>query len=123
MRRGAGGAGVAPLKHPGLLDKFLEALKDWNCGGVIEWKPAASEWLSKNLECLSQKAIGKLMWQHVADGGEIDQVVETREPYRDCRRFHYDFRVPITGRVIYVETLLLDTKAGPTIYVVSIHNA
>ncbi len=113
---------MAPLKDPGLLDKSLEALKDWNCGGVIEWKPVASEWRRKYLENLSQKAIGKLMWEHVALGGEIDQVVETREPYRNRHRYHYDFRVPITGRVIYIETLLLDTKAGPTIYVVNIHN-
>ncbi len=114
---------MAPLKDPGLLDKFLEALKDWNCGGVIEWKPLASEWLRRNLEHLSQKAVGHLMWEHVSNGGEIDQVAETRERYRERHQYHYDFRIPVVGRLIYIETRLVESKMGPTIYVVNIHDA
>lgn len=114
---------MAPLKDRRLLDRFLGALKDWSCGGVIEWKPLASEWLRRNLENLSQKAIGQLMWEHVANGGEIDQVVETREGYRDRHQYHYDFRISVVGRVLYIETRLVETKMGPIIYVVNIHDA
>jgi hypothetical protein len=62
------------------------------------------------------------MWQHVAGGGEIDQVAETREDYRNRYPYHYDFRLPIAGRLIYIETCCDDTMMGPTIYVVNIHD-
>jgi hypothetical protein len=29
---------VAPLKDPDLLKKFVEAIKEWNCDGFIQWK-------------------------------------------------------------------------------------
>ena len=68
----------------------------------------------------SQKAIGEAMYDHVVNGGEIDQVKENYEGYRDTHPFHYDFRIPIAGRHIYVETVFDETKMGPTITVVSI---
>jgi hypothetical protein len=114
---------VAPLTDPRLLASFLEALKEWNCDGFIQWKRLPAEWLRKNLENLSQKAVGQLMWEYVASGGEIDQVAETREGYHDLYECHYDFRVPVAGRLIYIETLFEETKMGPTIYVVNIHDA
>ena len=114
---------MAPLKDPELRKKFLGALGDWNCGGVIQWKPLPSEWLRKNLSNLSQKAVGLLMFEHVAGGGEIDQVVETREGYRDHHQYHYDLRIPIAGRLIYIETRFAETKMGPTIFVVNMHDA
>ncbi len=114
---------MAPLKDPQLRASYEEALREWNCEGFVQWKPLPSEWLRKNLENLSQKAIGQLMWQHVADGGEIDQVVETREEYRVHHQYHYDFRIPIAGRLIYIETRLVETRMGPTIIVVNIHDA
>lgn len=121
--RRAGDAGVAPLNDPRLRDAYEEALREWNCEGFIQWKPLPSAWLRKNLENLSQKAIGQRMWQHLADGGEIDQVVETREDYRVRYQYHYDFRIPIAGRLIYIETRLVETKIGPTIFIVNIHDA
>lgn len=113
---------MAPLKDPELLAKFIEALKEWNCDGFIQWKRLPTEWLRRNLEGYSQKAVGRLMWEYVAGGGDIDQVVETRDDYRDLCPYHYDFRIPIADRFIYIETCYDDTPMGPTIYVVNIHD-
>jgi len=114
---------MAPLSDKEMIAKFLEALKEWNVDGFIQWKRLPTEWVLKNTEGLSTKAVGRLMYEHVVDGGEIDQVVETREDYRNLYPHHYDFRIPIAGRLIYIETRLDDTKMGPTVYVVNVHDA
>ncbi len=63
------------------------------------------------------------MYQHVDSGGDIDQVRETRQQWMDSR-FHYDFRVNVEGRRIYVETILLgEDPDDPEIQVVNIHDA
>jgi hypothetical protein len=63
------------------------------------------------------------MSRFVAGGGEIDEVRETR-PEWSGHRCHYDFRVEIGGRFLYIETILVeDDLDDPTIHVVSIHDA
>jgi len=63
------------------------------------------------------------MFDHVANGGEIDQVPE-RRPEWNQYDYHYDLRISIASRLCYIETLLLDDDPkDPTIYVVSIHDA
>ena len=114
---------MAPLRDPDLLDKFLEALKEWNCDGYVQWSRRPADWLRKNFESHSQKAIGQAMYDYVVDGGEIDQVKENYEGYRDTHPFHYDFRIPIAGRLIYIETVFDETKMGPTITVVNSKDA
>ena len=114
---------MPPLRDPDTLSKFLEALKEWNCDGYIQWKRRPAEWLRKNLQSCSQKAIGQAMYDHVVNGGEIDQVKENYEGYRDTHPYHYDFRIPIDGRLIYVETVFDETKMGPTITIVNIKDA
>jgi hypothetical protein len=115
---------MAPLTDPVLVRKFRETLKEWNCTGYIEWKRVPAEWLRRNLANLSQRAIGQMMWEHVHNGGVIDQVVETREEYRDRYPHHYDFRIRIAGRLVYIETCLDESdRMGPTVLVVSMHDA
>jgi hypothetical protein len=56
-------------------------------------------------------------------GGEIDQVPETRPEWNE-QRYHYDFRIQIGDRLIYIETILVeDDPNDPTVHVVSIHDA
>jgi hypothetical protein len=39
-------------------------------------------------------------------------------------RFHYDFRLEVGGRLLYIETILAeDDQDDPTIHVVNIHDA
>ncbi|MCX7429181.1 MAG: hypothetical protein NTW96_26585 [Planctomycetia bacterium] len=114
---------MAPLKDRDLLDRLLEALKEWNCDGFIQWRPRPAGWLRKSLQRCGQKAIGQAMYEHVVNGGEIDQVKENYEGYRDTHPYHYDFRIRIDARPIYVETVFDETKMGPTITIVNIKDA
>jgi hypothetical protein len=114
---------MARLTDASVVARLVEALHEWNCEGFIQWKRLPAEWMRKNLEGFTQKDVGRMMHEHVAVGGEIDQVKETREEYRHLHQYHYDFRIPIAGRLIYIETRLDDTKMGPTILVVNMHAA
>ncbi len=114
---------MPPLTDEKLAERIIEALKEWNCDGFIQWKRLPTEWLRSHLEGYDPKSIGELMYEHVFGGGEIDQVVETREDYRNLYSHHYDFRITIAGRLIYIETRFDETKMGPTVYVVNIHYA
>lgn len=106
-----------------ILAKFKHALSEWNCAGYIVWKNVARDWVNQNLEGLTTRAIGEAMFQHVDAGGEIDQVKETR-PEWSASRYHYDFRIPLGERLVYIETILVeDVPEDPIIQVVSIHDA
>jgi hypothetical protein len=63
------------------------------------------------------------MYEHFASGGEIDQVRERLRDYAEDHPFHYDFQIEVDGRRIYIETVLDTTSTGPTVTVVSIHDA
>ncbi len=81
------------------------------------------EWLEKNLEGFTTRLVGEAMFRHFVDGGEIDQVVEMRHEWSE-HRFHYDFRIVIDQRLLYIETILIeDDPADPIIHIVSIHDA
>ncbi len=114
---------MAPLADRVLLDKIIAVLKEWNFDGFIQWKQRPADWLRKNLEGWSQKAIGEAMYDHVANGGEIDQVKENYEGYRDTHPFHYDFRLTVGDRPIYIETIFDEMKMGPTVTIVNLKDA
>ncbi len=105
-----------------ILRLFHLALSEWNCEGFVVWKKRPVEWLEANIENQTAKSISKLMWEHVKNGGEVDQTHERREQYASIYEFHYDFRFSIDGRRIYIETVLDDTRTGPTVTVVSMHD-
>ena len=114
---------MARLTDPEILAKFRHALSQWQVTGYITWKPVAREWLERNLEGLTTRSIGEEMSRFFAASGEIDQVRETRPEWSE-QRSHYDFRMDIGGRLLYLETILVeDDPDDPTIHVVSIHDA
>lgn len=113
---------MAPLQDPEILAQYKSALSNWKVTGYVDWRDRAREWARKNLKNFTARTIAELMWQHVAAGGEIDQVPERRTAWND-RAFHYDLRVVIGGRRVYIETVLVDDDPeDPTIEVVSIHD-
>ena len=113
---------MAPLSDPAILAQFRNALSEWNCTGYITWKKVAREWVEANLEGFTARAIGEAMFHHVEAGGEIDQIRETRAEW-SSERFHYDFRITLGERFLYIETILVeDAPDDPTIHVVSIHD-
>ena len=113
---------MPPLRDPEIIAKFALAFEDRTSGGV-QWKRVPAEWVRKNFDGWSTKAVDDLLHEHLACGGQVDQVEEAREEYRQLHQYHYDFRIPILGRQIYVETVLTEANMGPIVTVVSIHVA
>ena len=112
---------MARLTNPTLLSRFRQVLSSWNFTGYITWKEVARQWVQANLQELTPRAIGELMFNYFESGGEIDEVPETR-PEWDTVKYHYDFRIPIKDERIYIETILnLDEPDDPILHVVSIH--
>jgi hypothetical protein len=114
---------MARLTDTEILAKFQHALSQWQFTGYITWKPIARQWLEQNLEGQTTRYVGEEMFRFFAAGGEIDQVPETRPQWSE-HRFHYDFRMDIGGRLLYIETILVeDDPDDATLHVVSIHDA
>jgi hypothetical protein len=68
----------------------------------------------------------RLLHDYVFVHGEtIDEVVESREEWKDKWDFHHDFRPFFRGRKLYFETRLcydpFDPKVEPTILVANVH--
>jgi hypothetical protein len=112
---------MAPLSDPIIIKKIHSALSNWQYTGYVIWKPIARSWVEKNLQGMTTRAVAEIIFQHVDSGGEIDQVNESRSEWSG-QRFHYDFRIPVEGRLIYIETVLMENDPeDPVIRVVSIH--
>jgi hypothetical protein len=113
---------MPPLRDESTITRFRLAFEERNSGGVL-WRANPGWWIRKNLDGCSTREIDCLIQDHIADGREIDQVVETREEYRHSHDYHYDFRIPVSGRLIYIETVLDEIKMGPRVTIVSVHDA
>src|SRR5437016_3123501 len=114
---------MAPLADPEILACIRAILTDWYVTDMVRIKDRAASWAGSNLPEFKLKDLAQLMHQHVAVGGVIDQVRETRPEWND-RDFHYDFRLYWAGRFIYIETVVVDDDPkNPFLYIVSIHDA
>lgn len=63
------------------------------------------------------------MAEHVASDGKIDQVPETRPEYLHWG-FHYDLRIAVGDRQVYIETVLDQERdlEDCTVWVVNMHD-
>jgi hypothetical protein len=114
---------MARLTDSAIFAKFRRALSLWRFTGYVTWKLIARQWVEQNLEGWTTRAIGEEMFRFLESGGRIDQTRETRSEWTQWR-FHYDFRMEIEGRLLYVETVLIeDDPDDPVVHVVSIHDA
>jgi hypothetical protein len=114
---------MAPLSDPVVYAKILNALSNWRYTGYVAWKPIARAWIEANLDGMTARFVAEMMFEHVVTGGEVDQVKETRSEWNE-QQFHYDFRISLGDRLIYIETILIDDDPeDPIISVVSIHDA
>src|SRR5438552_18258196 len=98
---------MAPLTDPQILASLRAVLNNWHVTDYITWKDLARDWVGKNLVDYTPRDVARLMCEHVETGGEIDQVRERRPEWTD-RDFHYDFRIRIGDRLLYIETVLVD---------------
>ena len=110
---------MPPLRDAAILSQLRLAFKERTSDGV-RWKPLPVEWVRKNLGC-TQRAIDDLLYEHIDSGGEIDQVVEDRDGYRH-HGYHYDFRICVSERRVYVETILYQGRMGPIVTIVNVHD-
>ena len=114
---------MPPLTDPAILAFFHSALSNWNVTDYVTEKDLVMEWRAKNLPRVALKAVAKLMFDHLQAGGVIDQTPETRPEWND-RPFHYDFRILVGGRRVYIETVLVDDDpTDPFVHIVSMHDA
>jgi hypothetical protein len=114
---------MAPLIDPQILASIKQVLRNWHVTDYVTWKDVARDWVGRHLESLSPRDIARILHEYVENGGVVDGVRESRLEWSD-RDFHYDFRVLIGERLIYIETVLVDDDpSDPTIHVVSIHDA
>jgi hypothetical protein len=119
---------MPPLTDPERLRCYLNALANWRYEGFITFTKDALRWLHTELPDYSTRDFGQMLHDHVeAHGmGEIEEQRETREEWR-MHDYHYDIRIKIGGRLIYVETRLSyrdpHDPDDPLIDVVNIHEA
>ncbi len=99
---------MAPLTDPTRLEAYKDALGNWSFAGYIQFEltETAYEWIKRELNGILLKEIGRLMYEHVRAGGEIDEVRETRPEWSGEYPFHHDLRFAIQDRAVYIETRL-----------------
>ena len=114
---------MAALTDAAILGQFRTCLANWKYTGYVTAKDVALEWIASNLGGLSLKDVAGALNEHVARSGMIDQVPETRAEW-SLWPYHYDFRLTLAGREVYIETILQDDDPNdPTVHIVSIHDA
>ena len=114
---------MAALRDPFILAMYLSVVRQCRYDGYVEWNDRSLAWIKRELPGLRYREINQLIRQYVEAGGEIDQVREHRPDYND-RDYHYDLRLQVTGRLVYIETILVDDNPrDPTVRVVNIHDA
>jgi hypothetical protein len=116
------------LTDPDILARYKQALTEWNIEGAIELEGRAHEGLRTTLEEVTVKYFKEALYRFVCEeNGEIDQVKEEREPWRNHWEWHYDLRPTINGVKLYVETRLypesFSSRQDPMIRVVQIKPA
>jgi hypothetical protein len=119
---------MARLTDPRLLARYKQALAEWKVAGYVELTDRAHEGLRTTLEGVTVKYFKEVLFTYVCtEDGEVDQVKEEREPWRDHWDFHYDLRPTINGVKLYIETRLhpeaLSSREEPTILIVQIKPA
>ena len=116
---------MARLTDPDLLARFHQTLSNWTVEGYIELIGRAQEGLQTSLEGVSVKEFKEALYRFVCqENGEIDQVKEEREQWRQQWEWHYDLRLKIKGVKLYVETRLFpesfSSREEPILRVVQI---
>jgi hypothetical protein len=99
---------VPPLSDPDRLAAYRDALGNWSVTNFIQFEltTEAYRWIRLEIGDVTLKEIGRLMFEHVQSGGEIDEVLETRPEWSDKYEFHHDIRLTIRGKPVYIETRL-----------------
>ncbi len=113
---------MPPLSDAVVLAQFRAVLANWRYAGYVNAKDVVLEWIADELAGLTLKDVNQTMHDFLQKGGSIDQVPESRPQWNNYP-FHYDFRLHLGGRFVYIETVLQDDDPDdPTIRIVSMHD-
>src|SRR5262249_51393077 len=120
-----GNPGMARLTDPETLARYMQALADWKVEGAVDLIGQAPEGLRATCQGMTVKGFKEALYRFVCEeDGEIDQVKENREPWREFWEWHFDLRPTVGGVRLYVETRLAPETANrrrdPTIKIVQI---
>ena len=97
---------VPRLTDPDRLAAYRDALGNWKFAGYIRFTGRLNEQAHRFVRQtlgITEKDIGRLMYEYVTAGGEIDEVAETRPNWPEYK-FHYDLRFTIGNIPVYIET-------------------
>jgi len=110
------------LTDPVVLAQFRAVLANWKFTGYVTAKDVVIDWIANNLTGLTLKDVARAMHDFLLRGDPVAQVPESR-PEWSIWPFHYDFRMLLASREVYLETILVDDDpTDPTIHIVSIHD-
>lgn len=117
---------MAKPADPDELTLVVKAIRE--CGdvtGCLEWKEKAAKQFRLNspVSGLTPDGVKQDVIRFVREGGEIIQVVETREEYND-RPFYYKVILPFVGFThgLFVELVLTDDDPDyPSVQIVNCH--
>ena len=116
---------AAKPKDEAALKRYREVLLEFgHVTDYIQWKKLPEDWLGTSIPNVTKKFVHQLMVERAKSIGEIDQVPETRPEYLRWP-FHYDLRISVFGRRVYVETRFEQEQdvEDCTIWVVNFHDA
>jgi hypothetical protein len=94
------------LTDPDRLAAYRDALSNWSVTDYVQFEltEEAHRWIQRGLGDIKYRDIGRLMYEYVATGGEIDEVPEKRQEWIGQYEFHYDLRFTIHDKPVYIET-------------------
>lgn len=98
-----------PECHPATRQRYIRALSEWSSLFRIRWEGQAAE--NVDLLGLSFQEATRVVYEYLLSGGELDEVDETRPQWK-AHRHHYDVRLQMGGRYIYVETRFIEDHSN-----------
>lgn len=119
---------MPPLTNPEILACYRNAMTNRRVGGYVEFNERARRGMLEVLPGYTLAAFKEELYEFVVvNSGTISQTEETREQWREEWEFHYDIRLPLAGKRIYIETRLRycdpNDPDDPIILVVNVHLA
>jgi len=115
---------MPPLEDPTIREKILEALSHSESGEHVQFTRQAESGRLDTIPRVTKARLVDVVRQWTSAGKKINQAKEHREPYCRHHEYHYDFKIKFGEKLIYIETVLDQSRNDyPELIVVNIHLA